>query len=232
MASVWIKRHFKALQRLTMLACALPALGLLLDLHRGHLGATPLNTLLQVSGRSSLVILIATLSITPLRRLLALLAAATRWKHGKRMADWNWLVKLRRPLGLWSFAYATLHLWLYLAFDLAYDWATAWEELRTKAYLLAGFVAWALLVPLALTSTQRMMRALGRHWMRLHAAVYLIALLSLLHFWLLTKHGASPPWPDTLALAALLLYRALLKTGLLLRWQGDDGTESPERARA
>lgn len=224
-----IKRNTTEALRLTHLACALPVLFLLWGLHRGELGSTPLTQLLQITGRSALVILIITLSITPMRRASALIAAHIRLRHGKRMADWNWLVTLRRPLGLWSFTYASFHLWLYLAFDLGYDWETGWEELWSKPYLLVGLVALLLLVPLAATSTKRMMRSLGRHWARLHSMIYLIAVLEVFHFWLLAKHGTYAPLPDTLVLMCLLLYRATLKWGLLSRWDGDDGTPSRPR---
>lgn len=229
MQSTRIKRHATEVLRFTHLACALPAMFLMWGLHRGELGSTPLTHLLQISGRSALVILIITLAITPLRRVSALIAAHIHLRHGKRMADWNWLVTLRRPLGLWSFSYASLHLWLYLAFDLGYDWQAGWEELWSKTYLLVGLVAWVLLVPLAATSTKRMMKRLGRHWVRLHAMVYLIAALVMLHFWMLAKHGTYAPLPDTLVLMCLLLYRATLKWGLLPRWDGDDGSASRPR---
>ncbi|MDH4450224.1 MAG: sulfoxide reductase heme-binding subunit YedZ [Rhodoferax sp.] len=229
MSVLWVKRHAAELQRGIMLACATPALYLLWALHRGELGSMPLTTLLEVTGRSALVILTVTLTITPLRRLLSVVATAAQWRRGKRLCDWNWLIKFRRPLGLWSFTYASLHAWIFVAFDLNYDWAAGWEELQDKAFLLSGFIAWALLVPLAVTSANSLRRRLGKHWNTLHALVYLIALLSLLHFWQLTKHGSYTPWPDTAALCALLLYRVLLKVGVIAHWDGDDGTESRVR---
>lgn len=223
------KRRATALLSVNHLACALPGLLLLWALSQGTLGPTPLIAMQEDSGRSSLVILIASLSVTPLRRIFAFLAKQLHLKHGKRISDWNWLVPLRRPLGLWCFFYASLHLWLYAALDLGYDWQAGWEELCSKPYLAIGFAAWALLVPLALTSTKRMMKRLGRHWGKLHSVVYLIAVLVLLHFWLLTKHGVYKPWPDTIALTGLLLYRLAMKTGVLRHWDGDDGTASKMR---
>lgn len=229
MLSTRIKRRTTEVLCFTHLICALPALFLLWGLLRDELGSTPLTHLLQISGRSALKIQIIALSITPMRRMSALFAASMQWRHGKRTADWNWLIKLRRPLGLWSFAYASLHLGFYVIFDLDYDWQAGWNELWSKNYLMVGAVAWILLVPLAATSTKRMMKRLGRHWARLHTIVYLIAALELLHFWLLAKHGTYAPLSDTLILMCLLFYRAALKCGIFPHWDGDDGSESRPR---
>lgn len=229
MWAVWPKTHFPTVWRLCFGAATLPGLALLLR-HLGEgLGANPLALLLHTTGRSALVLLTLTLAVTPLRRWLTRLCTATRQSHGKRLADWNWLVRLRRMLGLWCFAYALAHAWLYCAYDLGYDWPAALGELREKPYLLWGACALAVLALLAATSTQAMVRRLGGHWRRLHRLSYAAAVLGLLHFWWLTKPGLHTPWPDTLVLALLLGYRAALYSGLLARWDGFDGKESKER---
>ena len=229
MWAAWLKNHFQTVWRLVFAACALPALVLLFFVLSGDLGANPLALLLHTTGRSALVLLTITLSVTPMRRWLTRLSAMTHRRYGKRLSDWNWLVRLRRMLGLWCFAYALAHAWTYCAFDLAYDWSAAWAELHEKPYLLAGLGALLILLTLAATSPQAMMRRLGRHWRRLHRTVYAVAVLGLLHFWWMTKPGLYTPWPDTLALALLLGYRAALYSGLLERWDGFDGKESLER---
>lgn len=230
MFAAWLKSHFQAVRRLLFAACALPALVLAYSAAVAGLGPNPLATLLHTTGRSALVLLTVTLLVTPLRRWLTRLSAITHRRYGKRLADWNWLVRLRRLLGLWCFAYALVHAWVYVAFDLGYDWSAARSELQEKPYLLAGLCALLLLLALALTSTQAMIRRLGGHWRRLHRTVYAVALLGLAHFWWLTKPGLWNPWPDTLALAWLLGYRAALYGGWLERWDGFDGKESKERS--
>lgn len=207
----------------------MPGMVLTLFFYTGNLGPNPLAQLLHTTGRSALVLLTASLLITPLRRWLTRLSSFTNRRYGKRLADWNWLIRLRRLLGLWCFAYALAHAWIYATFDLGYDWAAAWLEVQEKPYLLAGMAALALLVPLAATSTQGMIRRLGRQWRRLHRLVYAVAVLALLHFWWMMKPGLWTPWPDTLALAVLLGYRAALFSGLLEKWDGFDGKESQER---
>lgn len=182
-----------------------------------------------MTGRSALVILTLTLSITPMRRWLTLFSKYSNRHFGKRLSDWNWLVRLRRMLGLWCFVYAFMHVWVYAAFDIGYDWSAAWTEVKGKPYILAGLLAFVMLLPLALTSTQSMVRMLGRNWRRLHRLSYAIALIALLHFWWLTKPGLWSPWPDTIAILLLLGYRATLYSGLLDAWDGFDGRESMVR---
>ncbi len=175
-----------------------------------------------------MVLLAVTLTVTPLRRLLSVLSRRTARRYGKRISDWNWLVRLRRPLGLWCFAYTLAHLWLFLEFDMAWDWSSAWIEIGEKPYLTAGSLALLLLIPIAATSTQAMMRRLGKNWVRLHRLSYLVAILGLLHFWWLVKPGLWRPLPDSLVLGGLLAYRVLLHTGWMEQWKGWDGSEVPE----
>ena len=229
MLALWLKQHLQSLRVALFAACCLPALLLLLQWHSQSLGPNPLSCLMHTTGRSALMLLAASLAITPLRRWCSDMSRFTHRRYGKRLADWNWLIRLRRMLGLWSFAYALVHVALYLHFDLGYDWAGAWDELQQKPYLLAGLCAFALLIPLAATSSQAMKRRLGRNWRRLHQLSYVVAVLGLLHFWWSMKPGLYTPWPETLALTALLGYRAALAIGLLQRWDGFDGTESAPR---
>jgi sulfoxide reductase heme-binding subunit YedZ len=229
MVAIWLKDHFEAVWRLLFLACSVPAVWLLYCYNRETLGPNPLSFLLHTTGRSALVLLTATLTITPLRRLLTQLSKIAHLRYGKRLSDWNWLIRLRRLLGLWCFAYALAHAWIYAAFDLGYDWTTAWFEVQEKPYLLAGAMALAMLFPLAATSTQSMMRRLGKNWRRLHTLTYAVAIAGLLHFWWMMKPGLWTPWPDTVILVALLGYRLALRTGWLERWDGFNGMDSQER---
>lgn len=229
MLAAWLKEHLRTVWWLVFVASSAPALYLLNAYRSDGLGSNPLEMLLHTTGRSALVLLTVTLAVTPLRKLLTSLSRMTARRYGKRLADWNWLVRLRRLLGLWCFTYALSHGWIYLEFDLGYDWASAWNEVREKPYVAVGALALLVLVPLAATSTQGMIRRLGRNWLRLHMLTYLVAVLGLLHFWWLVKPGTWGPLPDTLVLTVLLGYRVLLRTGLLERWEGFDGREVPER---
>jgi sulfoxide reductase heme-binding subunit YedZ len=166
----------------------------------GGLGANPVEFVLRWLGTWTLVALLATLSITPLR-----------W-----MTGWAWLMRLRRMLGLYAFFYGTLHVTSYVWIDHFFDWAQIFGDIASRPYLTFGFVAYVLMIPLAITSTNAMVRRLGgRNWQLLHRIVYLVAVLGVLHFWYhkLAKNDLETPAIYALALGALLGAR-------LLRWMG------------
>ena len=156
------------------------------------LGADPVAEIEHRLGLWALRFLMCALAVTPLRQLT-----------GKPV-----LVRFRRMLGLYAFAYASLHLSAYLGLDLRGYWTQIFEEIAKRPYITVGFTAWLLLVPLALTSTQGWVRRLGRNWIRLHRLVYVIGVLAVLHFWWLVKSDIREP----------LLYAALL--AVLLGWRG------------
>lgn len=155
------------------------------------LGADPVAEIEHRLGTWALRFLLLTLAITPLRQVTGQTA----------------LLRFRRMLGLYAFAYASLHLTVYLGLDLRGYWAQVFEEISKRPYITVGFAAWLLLVPLAITSTQGWMRRLGRRWGQLHKLVYAIAILAVLHFWWIVKSDYREP----------LLYAAIL--ALLLGWR-------------
>jgi methionine sulfoxide reductase heme-binding subunit len=157
------------------------------------LGADPVAEIEHFLGLWALRLLMLTLAITPLRQLT-----------GQAV-----LVRFRRMLGLWTFAYATLHLSAYLVLDLRGYWATIFEEIAKRPYITVGFTAWLLLLPLAITSTTGWIRRLGRNWARLHKLVYAIGVLAVLHFWWLVKSDVREPALYAGILAVLLGWRAV-----------------------
>ena len=229
MLANWLKLHFVQVRFCLQGLCALPVLYLYVAYLNDGLGENPLETLTHCSGRTSLILLVLTLTVTPLRKLLTSFARAQTATYGKRLSDWNWLVRLRRPLGLWAFSYGLIHAWVFIEFDLSYQWDALWRETEEKPYLFLGVSALLLLLPLAITSTTAMIRRLGKHWLTLHRLIYLIALLEIFHFWMSLKPDVWRAWPETLAIAGLLSYRLLLRLGWIPDWQGSDGREVPER---
>ncbi len=155
------------------------------------LGADPVAEIEHRTGLWALRLLMIALAITPLRQLT-----------GQTV-----LLRFRRMLGLYAFAYATLHLAAYLALDLRGYWTQVFEDIVKRPYITVGFAAWLLLVPLAVTSTQGWMRRLGRRWGLLHQAVYAIGVLAVLHFWWLVKSDIREPLLYAGILAALLGWR-------------------------
>ncbi len=155
------------------------------------LGADPVAAIEHRTGIWALRLLLLTLAITPLRQLT-----------GQAV-----LLRFRRMLGLYAFFYACVHLAAYLGLDLRGYWAQIFEEIVKRPYITVGFIAWLLLIPLAITSTQGWMRRLKRNWGKLHKAIYVIGVLAVLHFWWLVKSDIREP----------LLYAAIL--ALLLGWR-------------
>lgn len=170
----------------------LPLAALALGAARGALGANPVETITHTTGQWALRLLLATLAVTPLRRL----------------AGWSFVAPWRRSLGLLAFLYATLHFATFLALDLGFDLSALGEEVAERPYVTLGFTAFVLLAPLAVTSTRGWQRRLGRRWLTLHRAVYAAAVLGVLHFVWLVKADLAEP----------LVYAALLAALLAARW--------------
>lgn len=208
---------------------SVPALMLCREAAFGVLGPNPLETMERDSGRWALVCLGLTLSITPLRHVLVRLSIAAGLPDGRRLEDWNPLVRMRRMVGLCAFAYAVLHVGLYLDLDAGWEVTEVLRALREKPYVIAGAVAFLALVPLAVTSNQASMRALGRRWKTLHRLVYLAAIAACLHFVWMTKPGVLTPYPYVAVVGLLLAHRL----AVLLRPVGDPvrdgGDEVPAR---
>jgi len=193
-------RAIVALKVLVHLACLAPFL--LLAWHTWHdlrhpdavalLGPDPTATLSHATGFAALRILITSLAITPVRRLSKSL---------------GWLVRFRRMLGLYAFFYACVHLLIYLKLYANFDWPTLVNDLSRRRYIIAGFSAWLLLLPLALTSTKWSIRKLGKHWQKLHRLVYVAAILGIVHYWWIVKTGVRDPMKITIILAIILLAR-------------------------
>ncbi|HEX9172814.1 MAG TPA: protein-methionine-sulfoxide reductase heme-binding subunit MsrQ, partial [Telluria sp.] len=127
----------------------------------------PIEFITRSTGDWVLYFLCITLAVTPLRRLFGL----------------NWLLKLRRMFGLFAFFYVVLHFTTFIWFDHFFDLGAAWKDVLKRPFITVGFIAFVLLIPLAATSTNAMIRRLGRRWQQLHRLIYLIAPLGILHFW-------------------------------------------------
>lgn len=176
---------------LVFVACLLPLAWLLWLTWQGRLGVNPVETLSHRTGDWSLRFLLLTLAVTPLRRL----------------SGWNRLQRFRRMLGLFAFFYVCLHFAVYLIFDQFFDWRAIVADVAKRPYITVGFAAFLLLIPLAVTSTNGMMKRLGRNWQRLHRLVYLIAVLGVLHYAWLVKADLREPLLYGGLLAVLLGYR-------------------------
>jgi len=172
----------------------LPFARLVLFTVTDRLGANPVEFITRNTGDWTLYLLCITLAITPVRRL----------------SGHNWLLKLRRMAGLFSFFYATLHFMTFLWFDHFFDVQEMLKDVAKRPFILVGFASFLLLIPLAATSTNKMVRRLGgKRWQWLHRLIYLIAPLVILHFWWMKagKNDFEQPILFGSLLAALLLVR-------------------------
>jgi sulfoxide reductase heme-binding subunit YedZ len=191
----------RAVKAAVFVAALLPLARLLvafwLDQHGGArglptLGVNPIEFITRSTGTWTLSFLLITLAVTPLRRLLG----------------WPWLLRLRRMLGLFAFFYACLHFTTYFWLDQFFDAAAIVKDVAKRPFITMGFTAFVLLVPLAATSTNAMVKRLGaRRWQRLHYAVYAIATLGVVHYWWLVKKDITQPAIFAAVLAVLLGFR-------------------------
>ncbi len=182
------------------------------------LGANPIDRIQDTLGIWGLRLLLVTLTVTPLRDL----------------AGWPRLIAFRRMLGLFAFFYISAHFTWYLLVDQGLDWRLWVEDIAKRPFITVGFSALALLVPLALTSTKRAMRRMGRRWQRLHRLIYPAAILGCTHFYWQVKADIREPLVYFLVLATLLgwrLYRSRQRAGGGRTEQYSRQDQDPARAR-
>ncbi|HEX6126095.1 MAG TPA: protein-methionine-sulfoxide reductase heme-binding subunit MsrQ [Pyrinomonadaceae bacterium] len=170
----------------------IPLAYLAIDSYRGALGANPIEFFLRTTGVLALILLFVTLAVTPLRKIFG----------------WNLLIKYRRMLGLYAFFYAVVHLITYSIFDKSLDLSAIVGDVWQRPFIAVGMLAFAMLVPLAVTSTNGMVKRLGgKNWARLHKLTYVIAVLGVIHFWMIVKSDVFYPAVFGFVLALLLGYR-------------------------
>lgn len=185
-------RHITALKVVLHLAAFLPFVYLFMAASQGWLSADPAKDIQHFTGRMALKLLLATLLVSPLTRYL----------------KQPLLIRTRRLLGVWCFAWATLHLTSYYLLELGYDHLRLLgSELISRPYLLLGMISWTILFALAITSFQRMQRKLGRRWQTLHNGVYLVAILAPIHYLWSVKVVSPQPVIYAVLAIALLAWR-------------------------
>ena len=181
----------KFLKPMIFLACLLPLARLGWKAFNASLGANPIQVITFSTGTWTLVFLLLTLSITPLRKL-------TRQ---------YWLVQYRRMLGLFAFFYGCLHFTTYIWLDQFFDLHSVYKDIYKRPFITVGFTAFVLMIPLAATSTKWAIRKLGKRWQTLHRLIYLVAVAGVIHFLWAVKLDKRVPERYALILGVLLLYR-------------------------
>ena len=175
---------------------SVPLALLLWDFYHKQVGANPLEFVTRTTGMLTLVFLLLSLAVTPLRKTTGA----------------NWIVKFRRMIGLFAFFYGSLHLLTYVAFDRFFNLKSIPADVVKRPFITIGMAAFLLMVPLAITSTNKMVKRLGgKRWSRLHKLVYLAGAGGVLHYWMLVKADVRLPLTFAFILAILLGHRLLVK---------------------
>jgi len=189
--------------------CLLPLAYIAWKFWQNKLGANPIRELEIETGLWTLRMLAITLAVTPVRRLFG----------------WNWLVKYRRMLGLFTFFYASVHLSMWAGVDWFFAWRDMWHEIVKHKYILIGMLTWLIMLPLALTSTKGWVRRLGKRWTKLHRLVYVAAITGTIHYlWAVKKDTFFP-------LVYLAVFVALLGVRVISARQ-KSSRAAPPRSRA
>lgn len=174
----------------------------------GQLGANPVDRVQNKTGLVVIRLLMVTLAITPLRRI----------------TGWNWLIKFRRPLGLFTFFYGVLHFLVYSVADHQLDVSEILRDVAKRPFILVGFAGLVAMLPLSVTSTTGWIRRLGgKNWNRLHKLIYFSGVMAVVHFWLRVKKDHSEPNLYIAILAGLFALR-------LVHWWRGRGAQAPVRA--
>ena len=184
----------KYLKPVIFLVCLVPLARLAWKALNSTLGANPIQVITFSTGTWTLVLLLTTLSITPLRKLTKL----------------YWLIQYRRMLGLFAFFYGCLHFLTYIWLDQFFDLHSIYKDVWKRPFITAGFTAFVLMIPLAATSTRWAIRKLGKRWQMLHRLIYASAIAGVVHYIWLVKKDVRTPMKFAVALGVLLLYRLVV----------------------
>ncbi|MBD1168278.1 sulfoxide reductase heme-binding subunit YedZ [Pelagibacterales bacterium SAG-MED06] len=181
---------------IVFILCLWPLVIISLNIYYNELGAEPVKKIMNHFGEWTLIFICLTLAMSPLKRFT-------------NLAFWT---KFRKMLGLFVFFYATIHLLTYIGLDYRFDWQPIFNDVLKKKFIFIGFSAWLLLIPLAATSSQKMINLLKQNWKKLHRIVYIIAIFGALHYIWLSKTIFFKPLIYSVIIVVLLILRIRIKT--------------------
>lgn len=221
----WFNEHEGRFRAGVFAASVIPGGSLYYEYLNDKLGINPFAELIERSGFWAVVYLLITLSVTPLRRWLTWLSKQLKASYGKRLSDWNYLIKSRRQVGLWSFFYASVHLFIYMHFELDWWIEDLWLDVSERYFISLGILTWIGLVLLALTSPDKIRRAMGKNWRRLHRLMYALSILGVLHIALEAKPNEFTHYWYIVITCVLLGHRIIVSQ--LNRFRRKDDTGMP-----
>jgi len=181
-------KYFKVI---VFILCLWPLASISLNIYLDQLGPEPIKKIMHHFGEWTLIFICLTLAMSPL----------------KRFTSFTFWTKFRRMLGLYVFFYATIHLLVYVGLDYRFDWNPILNDVLKKKFIFIGFSAWLLLIPLAITSSDKMLKILKHNWKKLHKLIYIISIFGVLHFIWLSKTIFFKPLIFLIILIILLLFR-------------------------
>jgi len=187
-----MKKYFKSV---IFFLSSIPFIIIIAKIFLDKLGPEPIKEITHHTGEWTLLFLVFTLSMSPL----------------KRFTNLNIWISIRRMLGLFAFFYASLHMFTYIGLDYQFDLSAISKDILTKKFIFVGFAAWFLMIPLALTSSKKMMSVLRKNWKKLHRLIYLISILGVIHFLWLVKKDLTEPLIYLLIIIILLILRINFK---------------------
>lgn len=187
-----MKKYFKSV---IFFLSSIPFIIIIAKIFLDQLGPEPIKEITHHTGEWTLLFLVFTLSMSPL----------------KRFTNLNIWISIRRMLGLFAFFYASLHMFTYIGLDYQFDLSAISKDILTKKFIFVGFAAWFLMIPLALTSSKKMMSVLRKNWKKLHRLIYLISILGVIHFLWLVKKDLTEPLIYLLIIIILLILRINFK---------------------
>lgn len=187
-----MKKYFKSV---IFFLSSIPFIIIIAKIFLDKLGPEPIKEITHHTGEWALLFLVFTLSMSPL----------------KRFTNLNIWISIRRMLGLFAFFYASLHMFTYVGLDYQFDLSAISKDILTKKFIFVGFAAWFLMIPLALTSSKKMMSVLRKNWKKLHRLIYLISILGVIHFLWLVKKDLTEPLIYLLIIIILLILRINFK---------------------
>lgn len=209
------EKFVRALKVPVFLVCLAPSFLLIWKGFHDGLGANPIDVITRSTGKWTLTFLLITLSVTPVRKLSGL----------------TWLIRFRRMLGLFAFFYGTLHLTTYVWLDKFFDVHEMLHDIARRRFITAGMTAWALMLPLAITSTTGWIRRMGgKRWQKLHRLIYFSAAAGVIHFIWLVKADLRRPFTYGAILAILLAYRVIAWLVAKARARRSMAGQQPARA--
>ena len=187
-----MKKYFKSV---IFFLSSIPFIIIIAKIFLDQLGPEPIKEITHHTGEWTLLFLVFTLAMSPL----------------KRFTNLNIWISIRRMLGLFAFFYASLHMFTYVGLDYQFDLSAISKDILTKKFIFVGFAAWFLMIPLALTSSKKMISVLRKNWKKLHRLIYLISILGVIHFLWLVKKDLTEPLIYLLIIIILLILRINFK---------------------